>query len=552
MKETFSVTHLLQTITDAQSLFIADVEPKDLFNHLLNSLLTLTNSEYGFIGEIHYKPDGTPYLKTHAITNMAWDKESADFYEKNAPTGLEFFNLKSLFGKVITTGKPVIANHPTTDSRRGGIPAGHPPLKSFLGLPLRYGERLTGMVGIANRPQGYNGAIVQYLQPLLTTCANLIEAFHIDRQRRHTEEMLRKSEARTRAVVSTAISGIIVINAKGIIELFNPAAEEIFGYTESEIVGRNVNLLMPEPYCYEHDNYLAHYLKTGERKVIGIGRETVAKRRNGTIFPIELAVNEMRENDEFKFVGVIIDITERKRTEQMLIHAKEQAEESNRLKSVFLNTISHELKTPLTVILGNVPLLTDIAHLPVPEDIVEIAVDVEDAGKHLLNLINDLLDISRIEAGKMVLHRRLLSMRTLLTDITVNIQAMAKGKNLTIKTYSENIYIFADPMRLKQILLNLLGNAIKFTAEGSITARVTQTDNMICFTVEDTGCGIREEDMPFIFDAFYQIDSSATRRSEGTGLGLAITKKLVELHGGNIMVRSKMGEGSTFSFFIPK
>jgi len=541
MKETFSTTDLLQAITQIQSQFIADVEPKELFDRLLDSLLILTNSEYGFIGEIHHKPDGTPYLKTHAITNIAWNQETADFYEKNAPNGLEFHNLKSLFGKVITSGKPVIANHPATDPRRSGIPMGHPPLKSFLGLPFHYNGRLTGMVGIANRPQSYNEPIVQYLQPLLTTCANIMEAYHIDRQRQHTEDLLRKSEARTSAVVSTAMSGIVVINAKGIIELFNPAAERIFGYTEQEIIGRNVNLLMPEPYCYEHDDYIAHYLKTGERKIIGIGRETIAKRKNGIIFPVELAVNEMREKNESKFVGVIIDITERKRTEQMLIHAKEQAEESNRLKSVFLNTISHELKTPLTVILGNVPLLTNSAQLPTPEDIVEIAKDVEESGKQLLNLINDLLDISKIEAGKMVLHRRLLSTRTLLAEVMINIQDKAKNKNLTVKTFSENIYIFADPFRLKQILLNLLGNAIKFTTEGTIIAKVTQTDNMIHFNVEDTGCGIGEEDIPFIFDAFHQIDSGATRRSEGTGLGLAITKKLIELHGGNIMVQSKIG-----------
>jgi len=539
----YSVTSLLQAIMRAQSQFITDVEPNVLFDELLDSLLVLTESEYGFIGEVLYKSDGTPYLKTHAITNIAWNEETRKFYEENAPQGLEFYNMKTLFGAVIVTGKPVISNDPYHDPRRGGLPEGHPRMDAFLGLPFYRGKNLVGMVGIVNRPGGYDEEIVEYLQPFLATCGNIIEAYR--------QKALRESEAKTSAIVTTVINGIIVINEHGIVELFNPAAEKIFGYTAEEVIGRNVSMLIPEPDHSKHDRYIRNYLKTGQRKVIGIGREVEGKRKDGTRFPMELAVSEMNLGKERKFVGIATDITDRKAAEQMLIVAKEEAEEANRLKSEFLNVMSHELRTPLTVMLGNIPLLTDPEDLPEQDEIVEIAEDIEDSGKHLLTLINDLLDISKIEAGKMTLNRKTLSTVELTEEVITAIQGMAREKGLTIETDLDKINISADPVRLKQILLNLLGNAVKFTDQGTITVNVAQEDEIAYFSIADTGCGIKEEDIPFVFDVFRQADASSTRAAGGTGLGLAITKKLVELHGGRISVESEFGKGSVFMFSIP-
>jgi signal transduction histidine kinase len=213
--------------------------------------------------------------------------------------------------------------------------------------------------------------------------------------------------------------------------------------------------------------------------------------------------------------------------------------------------MSHELRTPLTVMLGNIPLLIDSNDLPKPDEIAEIARDIEDAGKHLLTLINDLLDISKIEAGKMRLHRELLSVADLIKEIAASIQVIAREKGLTIETNVDTLNIIADPVRLKQILLNLLGNAIKFTDYGKIMVSVTQENDMVHFSISDTGCGIKEEELPVIFDVFRQVDASATRSAGGTGLGLAITKKLVELHGGRISVKSEFEKGSVFTFSLP-
>ncbi|MDO8673727.1 MAG: PAS domain S-box protein [Dehalococcoidia bacterium] len=184
---------LLAAISATQSQFITDADPSVVFDDLLRNMLALTQSEYGFIGEILHTASDEPYLRSFAITNVAWDEASRRFYEEHAPAGLEFRNLKTLFGAVITSGKPVIANDPSTDERRGGVPSGHPGLRSFLGLPLYSGSELVGMAGLANRPDKYDAGIVAYLQPLLATCGNIIAEFRNDVRRRQAEEGLSRS-----------------------------------------------------------------------------------------------------------------------------------------------------------------------------------------------------------------------------------------------------------------------------------------------------------------------------------------------------------------------
>ncbi len=361
---------------------------------------------------------------------------------------------------------------------------------------------------------------------------------------------LKENKEQTRAIVNAAINGIITINHKGIIEVFNPAAENIFKYNKQEVIGKNVMILMPEPYHSEHDGYLSSYIKTGKAKIIGIGREVVGKRKDNTTFPMELAVSEMKLDKCQKFVGIITDITERKHSEYLLVKAKEEAEKSNRLKSDFLNTMSHELRTPLTVMLGNLPLLTDISDLPEANDIVEIAQDIEKSGKHLLRLISDLLDISKIEAGKMILEIEFFSINSLFEDIK-SMQILAQKKGIKLEINFDDFNITADLIRLKQILFNLIGNSIKFTDQGKITVNITKDPKMVCFSIQDTGCGMNTDDLPYIFEIFRQVDGSSKRAASGTGLGLAITKRLVELHKGQITVTSEFGVGSVFKFYIP-
>ncbi len=257
------------------------------------------------------------------------------------------------------------------------------------------------------------------------------------------------------------------------------------------------------------------------------------------------------EGEVKNIVAVSHDITTLKQAEVELIEAKEKAEETNRLKSDFINVVSHELRTPLTVILSNLPFLTDQDNLPDADEITEIATDVEDSAKHLLVLVNDLLDFSKIEAGKMDLKKSELSCTEIVGEVTKSLKPLADEKSLYIKTDLQDATVMADDVRLKQILLNLVGNAIKFTENGGITITVAINNNHAVFQVKDTGIGMAQEDIKYIFNVFRQLDDSLTRSAGGTGLGLPITKKLVELHGGVVTVDSKQGEGSTFSFTIP-
>ena len=362
---------------------------------------------------------------------------------------------------------------------------------------------------------------------------------------------LQTSEMKTQKILDTILNGLITIDSQGAIILFNPAAEEIFQYHAGEVVGRNVKMLMPEPYHDQHDQYLKNYMETRIRKIIGIGREVLGRRKDGSVFPLRLTVGEMQVDGENQYVGIIRDITEQKKARLELIAAKEEAEEANRLKSEFLNTMSHELRTPLTVIMGNISDLTDLDDLPDPEEIVEITKDIEDSGDHLMVLINDMLDLSKIEAGKMVLNRENPKIKEIIHSVINSLTVLAEKKGLNLVSQTDDGHIWADSIRVKQILINIIGNAIKFTAEGEIKISTESDGHMVTFHIADTGCGIDEAGQKIIFDPFRQVDGSSKRTAGGTGLGLAITKKLVELHGGTIWLNSIIDQGSTFSFTLP-
>jgi len=369
-------------------------------------------------------------------------------------------------------------------------------------------------------------------------------------ERRLAEQEQKNSQNRTRAIFENVIDSIITINNKGLIETANPATVNIFGYNLDEMIGQNVKMLMPAPYHNEHDGYLTRYQSTGEARIIGIGREVIGRRKDGSTFPMELAVSKMDVSGKQMFTGIVRDITERKEAENALRQAKEEAERNNRMKSEFLNMMSHELRTPLTVIMGYLPLMKDEANMPEPAMIATIVGDMSDSASHLLTLINDVLDLSKIEAGKMTLKTECLSSRELVQNVLDNLNnnACNKGIELINETADEDFIV--DAVRLKQIFINLVGNAIKFTDHGSIIVSSKKRKDHLEFKVIDTGCGIPEDDLPHIFDKFRQVDSSSTRTEGGTGLGLTITKKLVELHGGRLSVTSQDGAGTIFTFTI--
>ncbi|WP_135077316.1 PAS domain S-box protein [Terasakiella sp. SH-1] len=545
-------------------------------------------------------------------------------------------------------------------------------------------------------------------------------------ERVHAKKALIDSAQRSRTIVDMALDGIITINAKGIIISANNAAEQLFGYSQQELVGQNISLIVPAPYKDSHDDYIQRYLETKEANVVGRARDVFAQRRDGTPFPVRLAVSEVMLDDDLHFVGIISDrsaqkaaeehvrslladtevvsqiqalsltskslkdilnealelilkrdmldllgmgavflyeedsdelvmvaerdlhpavkaqcsqlalgsclcgkaaqtgqaifksyidedhtnisvenmfphghaciplkyeekllgvlnlylpdgvemsekeellirnvaatlagLIQRKKTEQKHLIAKEKAELSSRVKSEFLASMSHELRTPMTGVIGFADLLLE-------DDLNEESKDkvhrIKSSTNALLRVVNDILDMSKLEAGKMEVEDIDFHLRSLVEDVH-SMFALKRRKDTAVTSrieFSEDFpdALHSDPTRIRQVLLNLLGNAFKFTHEGEILLRAElsqslQGEPVVKFSVRDTGIGMDDETLDRLFHNFTQADASISRKYEGTGLGLAISKRLVELMGGNIGVDSTVGEGSTFWFTIP-
>ena len=358
---------------------------------------------------------------------------------------------------------------------------------------------------------------------------------------------LREGEARLRAILDTAADGIVTINSDGLIDEFNRASEQLFGYAAEEVIGKNISILMPPSYALEHDQYLAAYLRTGIKKIIGIGREVVGLRKDGATFPMELAVSEVRLEGRRLFTGVVRDITERKRTETALRDAKEQAESANQAKTEFLSRTSHELRTPLNAILGFAQIME--MGSPSPRQQRQLNQIVK-GGRHLLNLINEVLDIARIEAGRVDLVLEPVPIGLLVQEVLDLVQALAVSANIGIQVHLaefEARCVKADRQRLKQILLNLISNAIKYNRpQGCVTVACEQrTQGCLCITVSDTGAGIAPGKLGRLFTPFDRLGAE-TSGIEGTGLGLTLSHQLAQAMGGFLGCTSTVGQGSTF------
>lgn len=361
---------------------------------------------------------------------------------------------------------------------------------------------------------------------------------------------LQRTEALQQAVFSTVVDGIVVIDDRGCIQLFNPAAETIFGYRSSDVLGKNVSLLMPDATRAVHDAYLDRYVQGGEARIIGIGREEQGRRKDGTLFPIELAISETRLGNRHLFTGVVRDISARKREEQELIAAREAAEAASRAKSEFLSSMSHELRTPMNAILGFGQLLQE-------EDLNERQAEgvheILEAGHHLLELINDVLDLSSIEAGKIQANLEAVPVRPLVENCLATMRSLAAQRGIELRCeVSCECLVQADPRRLRQVLLNLLSNAIKYNREGG-QVRVdceARVDGYTRITVTDSGIGIANAAMARLFQPFERLESVYSG-IEGAGIGLALSKRLMEAMQGHIGADSTEGEGSRFWVELP-
>jgi two-component system sensor histidine kinase/response regulator len=385
------------------------------------------------------------------------------------------------------------------------------------------------------------------------TARNLAEEV---RQRKAAEKMALEDQTRLQTIFDTAAEAIVVIDTRGTIQRWSQSAQQIFGYTPEEAIGANVAILtdgIGEP---EHTGFIKRYEKTREAHIIGIGREVIGRRRDGSAVMIELSVGEAIVGDEVFYTGIMRDITRRKEIEEELIDARRQADAANEAKTAFLANMSHEIRTPLNAIVGMTHLLRTTNLSERQAGFVE---RVRVSSQNLLAIVNDILDSSKIEAGKLDIEHIPFDIEKVLRNVADVVAQKAASKGLEFLLSIEPdvpLSLIGDPLRVGQILTNYANNAVKFTNEGEIAVSVqvvSDCDEMVRLrlSVTDSGIGLTPEQQAKLFQSFQQADASTTRRYGGTGLGLSICKRLAELMGGEVGMESAPGKGSTFWFEAP-
>jgi PAS domain S-box-containing protein len=381
----------------------------------------------------------------------------------------------------------------------------------------------------------------------------LILAQRATAAQQRVERALRQNEERFRLVAEAASDAIVIADPAGNIISWNPAAEQMFGHTIMEVIEQPFEMLMPLRYHEKHRVVVKRLQTDGVPRVIDRMVELHGLRKDGTEFPLELSLASWKTAEGTFFGGIMRDITLRKKVEDDLRAASAAAQESARLKSQFLANMSHEIRTPMNGVVGMINLLLDTA---LTSEQVNLAGTVRTSADSLLHIINDILDFSKIEAGLLTFEALPFDLREPVESCLGIIAEKAHGKGLELAyLIEENVptQLIGDPTRLHQILVNLIGNAVKFTARGEVVLIVAKENEgnrrvRLRFSVRDTGIGVSAESKGNLFQAFKQADSSTTRKFGGTGLGLAISRQLVHLMGGEIQVDSELGQGSTFWF----
>lgn len=365
-----------------------------------------------------------------------------------------------------------------------------------------------------------------------------------------------QAQSRLRTIIGTSLDGILVVGRDGRVLDFNGAAERIFGYSVDEAILRKMSdLIIPDHLLSTHEAAMEEYLKTGRKRVLDAGLvQLEAKDKAGRVFPVELSIATVDSDDGEIFVSFIRDISDRIAAERELVDARDKALEGEKAKAEFLAVMSHEMRTPLNGIMGSLELLAETDLSERQKGFVDI---LDSSGRMLLDHVNMVLDIASADAGRTVLRRDAFNLIALLDDVVANqsVQAQARGNRIELRCLGDTAVgmVFGDKTRLRQILVNLVANAVKFTKDGDITLTVERVDKGagLEFNVIDTGLGIAPDNMARIFEDFVTLDSSYAREVEGTGLGLGIVRRLATAMGGTIKVHSDPGHGSTFTLCLP-
>ena len=421
---------------------------------------------------------------------------------------------------------------------------------------LSRGERLRRFETVRLAKDGRRVDVSLTVSPLFDKSGHIVGASKIARditEPKSADRALREGAARLRALIETAVDGVIVIDAHCVIHVFNPACEKLFGYSADEVMGKNVKVLMPEPYRREHDGYVASYRSTSVPKIIGIGREVVGRRRDGSTFPMYLSVGEAKQDGDSFFVGIIHDLTSRKRTEAELQEARAELVRIARITTLgeLTTAIAHEVNQPLTGLVssGNACLrwlAGDMPNLSAARESVERMICAGQRAGEVIRRIRAL-------AGKSPPHRERLNVNDAIAEVIALVHSEVQRNEISLQTAlaDDAPTVLGDRIQLQQVILNLMLNAVEAmsgvdrrTRELSIVS-VRDGDDGVLVTVRDTGVGLDVMALDRIFEAFY------TTKDHGIGMGLAVSRTIVQAHGGQLWAIPNVPRGAIFHFRLP-
>jgi len=537
-----------------QSHFLRDARPREVFADLLPQMLAATRSGYGFIAELRQAEDGATTLKVFALTGSDRDDAAGASVPGDTDGAAVVRNLHTMFGAAaLESGQPVIANDPT-DELRAGLPAGRGALEAFLGVPLLHFGALVGMVGLANRPGGYDAALVATFEPLWSAVGSILGSVKLDRDRRRADQALRERDALLARLTEHVPAVIFQYRRRdGGHECMPYATEglrQLYGLAP-EHVRDNAQALHDRIHPEDLPRVRASIAESA--RVLSPWRlEFRAQTHDGTRWHEGHAMPERESDGGTLWYGYIVDITERKRYQEALVSV-EAAQRANAAKTEFLSRMSHELRTPLNAVLGFAQLM-QIDETQSMSDVQRARIGhIERAGTHLLAMINDVLDLSRIEAGTMPLSPEPLSAASVLDDALTLVasQAHNAGVKLAPPTASRELWLHAVRVRLRQVLANLLSNAIKYNRSGGLVhARADRVGNEVAIAITDTGIGLGPDQLAHLWEPFNRLGAERTT-VEGTGIGLALSQRMVQMMDGRIDVQSQAGRGSCFTVHLP-